>query len=195
MVENLAASAAEPSFWDVARTAVRQAMGIRDMPAQWLDRSTGLLNRRGMIEMSDEMLKARKGAPVVMVVVELPDLRELNEIYGSAVCCKLVAKVVQKLQVVAGQRGLAARTDAAQFTVVLPIGSTDKARRALQRVLGSPARIELDAGDDEIVLVPEVLVDMTEPGATSVVPAYRDMCREVVQLRKDEQRRQHYLTR
>jgi GGDEF domain-containing protein len=108
------------------------------------------------------------------------------------VASKVVARVVRRLRVLAGWHGLVGRTGPAQFTVVLPGQSEERARQQVRRALGKPARIEFDAGDSEIVLVPDLAIDTAEPG-TRVQHLYRETCRELARAQKDERRRLNYL--
>jgi hypothetical protein len=61
--------------------------------------------------------------------------------------------------------------------------------------MGSPVRIELDAGDSEIVLVPGVLVQAAEPGTTCVSQMHEALRSELALIGRQEQRRQRYLQR
>ncbi|MDB5873972.1 MAG: regulator protein domain-like protein [Ramlibacter sp.] len=161
-----------------------------------IDQRTGLYNFEGLMGAADEMLaRARaEGRPLSVVVIEFSDLREVHEIYGHKVSRKVIAKVVGKLRAVAGMRGLAGRTGTEQFTLVLPM-RRDKALQAIQRVLGKPARIEFDAGDSEIVLVPDLVLDSTDAATESMQVVWQEMCQEMATTRKVELRRQHYLQR
>jgi GGDEF domain-containing protein len=166
----------------------------QSLPVHLHDRSTGLYNRAGLLGAANEILghgSSRQGFS--MVVLDFPDLREVWEIYGSVVGQKVVSRLVRRLRLLAGWHGLAGRTGPAQFTVILPGVPQQRAQRQVGRVLGRPARIEFDAGDSEIVLVPDYLVDSAERAATQVQELYRDMCREVARMQKDERLRLHYL--
>lgn len=172
-----------------------QRMGRADALGH-IDRRTGLYNQAGLMACAGEMLsRARaEGRNLSVLVIEFSDLREVHEIYGQGVSRKLIARLVRKLTSLAGANGLVGRTGVAQFTVVLPM-RRENALRAIQRVLGKPARIEFDAGDDEIVLVPELVLDCTNSGTDSIDALWRDLCAEVTRLQKSELRRQHYLQR
>jgi diguanylate cyclase (GGDEF)-like protein len=148
----------------------------RFSPAQFVDRSTGLFNRAGLFAAAHEVIRGRQvGVPVSVIVLDFADLQEVCDIYGKSIARKVVAKTVRRLRKVAGWHGIVGRTGPSQFTVVLPGAAEDKAIRMLQRGLGKPARVEFDAGDSEIVLVPDVLVDALEPGADKVQDVYREM--------------------
>lgn len=158
------------------------------------DRSTGLYHRAGLFEAALEELQGMgEDAPASAVVLEFSELREVRDIYGGTIGRKVVAKVVRRVRAVAGRSGLAGRTGPSQFTVIFPGLSARKALDRVQRALGRPARVEFDAGDSEIVLVPEFLVDAMEPGG-SVQGLYRDLARELSRMEKIERRRLNYLT-
>jgi diguanylate cyclase (GGDEF)-like protein len=163
-------------------------------PAQFVDRGTGLYNRAGLFAMAHDMIRDRDaGVPVSVIVLDFADLREVCDIYGTSIARKVVAKAVRRLRKVAGWHGIAGRTGPSQFTVVLPGVAEDKAVRRLQRGLGKPPRLEFDAGDSEIVLVPDWLVDVLDPGADKVQGVYREMCQDLSRVQNQERRRLNWL--
>lgn len=168
---------------------------VRQPAGDARDRSTGLYNRAGLFAAVAEATSLHRGSkPLSMVVVDFADLHEVYQIYGSTIARKVVARVVRRVRAIAGTRGFAGRTGPTQFTIVLPATQPERAWRAVQRALGQPARLEFDAGDSEIVLVPQLLVDTVEPDAASVQPTWREMCRELVRMQQDERRRLRWLT-
>ena len=162
-----------------------------------IDGATALYNHSGFVAHGDELLAAcrRDGRPLSVVVFDCADLLEVRTIYGSTIARKLTARIVRKLSALSADRGLAARTGIAEFTVVLPGMGREKALAAIQRVLGNPTRIELDAGDSEIVLVPGFLVETVGNDTESVDELHGDLRRELARLQEQEQRRQHRMTR
>lgn len=188
--------AAEPSSGWV-RWAMCFLRPARSVAPEGADRSTGLYNRAGLFGAANDVIGTQVNAsPASMILLEFADLREVYDIYGSAIGRKLVDRIVKRLRGVAGARGLVGRTGPAQFCIVLPGVTQSKALQRLHRSFGQPARVELDAGDNEIVLVPTVLVDSVEPGAhdsRGVQGLYREMCRELSRIEEDEQRRLTYL--
>ena len=169
-------------------------------PEAWcmgrVDQTTGLYNRAGLLAYGGAMMdKARREQRALGIAVfDFEDLLEVRDIYGAAVYQQVLDHVVMKLRTLAGPRGLCARTGRAQFTVVLPACGRERALRAVQRVLGSPTRIELDTGEDEIVLVPDFMVE-SGCGTESIGEVYKDMCRDLLKQRANEHRRRHYLQR
>lgn len=171
----------------------RLVHSVRAIPQDCLDRSTGLYNRSGLFAAVNEAMQGRAEATVSMVVLDFADLREVWQIYGQSVARKVVGRIIKRLRTLAGARGFAGRTGPTQFTVILPGVAEDKAMRQVQRALGKPARVEFDAGDSEIVLVPDLFVDEAERGVP-VQTLYRDICRELARIQKEELRRLNYLT-
>ncbi|HSI52893.1 MAG: GGDEF domain-containing protein [Ramlibacter sp.] len=159
-----------------------------------VDARTGLYNFEGLMDAAELLLERANAEcrPLSVVVLEFSDLREVRQIYEPATCDRLIAKVVRKLDTVAGLGGLAGRTGTTQFTLVIQEPPA-RAQERLRRVLGKPARIEFEAADSEIVLVPELMLASTSPDVESVEAVWRQMCRELAQARMDEARRQHYL--
>ena len=162
-----------------------------------IDGSTGIYNQAGFAAYGDEMLAAcqRDGRPLSVVVFDCADLIEVRAIYGSPTTRELMARIVRKLSVLSTDRGLAARTGPAEFSVVLPGMGRHKALAAIQRVLGSPTRIELDAGDSEIVLVPGFLVETAGSDTASVEELHRELRRELAGLQQQVQRRHDHMQR
>jgi diguanylate cyclase (GGDEF)-like protein len=162
-----------------------------------IDSSTQLYNTAGFTAHGAELLAAcrRENRPLSVAVFDCADLLEVRTIYGSRITRKLMARITRKLIRLCADQGLAARTGPAEFTVVLPGMSREKALAAIGRVLGTPMRIELDAGDSEIVLVPSFLVECAGPDVSRVDDIYEELRRELTQIDQQEQRRQHYLQR
>ena len=169
-------------------------------PEAWsmgrVDQTTGLFNRAGLLAYGGALLdKARREQRAVGVVVfDFEDLLEVRDIYGNKIYQQVLDHVVVKLRTVAGPRGVCARTGKAQFTLVLPGCGHERARRAVHRVLGSPTRIELDTGEDEIVLVPDFMVESTR-GDEPIAQVYGAICRDLLAQRQQEHRRRSYLQR
>lgn len=173
---------------------LRLLLPVQRIPADLRDRSTGLYNRAGLFGAANDLLRLRADpVAATMIVLDFSDLSEVCDIYGHAIAVKVIARIVRRVRSVAGARGVAGRTGPAQFTIVIPqVG--EKALRRVQRGLGKPARIEFDAGDSEIVLVPDMLIDTAEPGVEGAQDLYRQMCRELARIQKDERRRLNWLT-
>ena len=162
-----------------------------------IDSSSTLFNSSGFAAHGNEMLAAsrRDKRPLSVAVFNCADLLEVRDIYGSKIARELMNRIVEKLSNVSAGNGLAARTGPAEFSVVLPGMGRDKAIAAIHRVLGNPMRIEMDAGDSEIVLVPEFLVEAAGPDVASVETLQQELHDELVRIDAAQQRRQHHMQR
>lgn len=162
-----------------------------------VDSVTGLYNPRGFSSVGAQLLEQvrRDGRPLSLVVFDFSDLIEVRSIYGREVSRKLLARVVRKMQAIAGSRGIAARTGKTEFSILLPGANRDKAQAIIHRALGKPSRIEFDAGDSEIVLVPAIMAETAAPGVETIDELHREVARNLAEAHAYEQRRQHYLTR
>lgn len=162
-----------------------------------LDTATGLYNRQGLCRAGELVVhRAREeGRPVSLVVLDFSDLLEVRAIYGREISGKVYARVVAKMKAIAGSRGLAARTGKSQFSILLPGTGRERAQAVVQRVLGKPSCIEFDAGDSEIVLVPDLLCETAAADVETVGELYTEVVRSLAETRARELRRQHYLQR
>ncbi|HSV35168.1 MAG TPA: diguanylate cyclase [Ramlibacter sp.] len=162
-----------------------------------IDAATSLYNQAGLVAHGDDLLAAmrRERRPVSVAVFDCADLLEVRSIYGSRIARQLTARVVSKFESIAGGAGLAARTGPAEFTLVLPGLGRDKAMAAIQRALGRPGRVEFDAGDSEIVLVPGMAVQAVGPESASIEDVHLALRQELARREEEEQRRQNYLQR
>jgi GGDEF domain-containing protein len=162
-----------------------------------IDPGTGLYNNAGFSDHGGEMLATarRENRPLAVAVFDCADLLEVRTIYGGRIARKLLGRIVSKLTALTAERGLAARTGPAEFTVILPGMGRDKALAAMQRVLGKPTRIELDAGDSEIVLVPPFVVDAIGSDTSSIEAFHQDLRSELSLINRHEESRQNHMRR
>lgn len=163
-----------------------------------LDSATGLYTRSGLGWAGEDLLlqARREGRPLTLLVFDFSDLQEVRNIYGRAISRSLRKRVVRKVRTIAGMQGLAARTGKTQFTVLLAGVGGKRAQEMVQRVLGKPSRIELDAGDSEIVLVPDILGETVAASRIATVDElYREVAQDLAEMRERELRRRLYLQR
>lgn len=162
-----------------------------------IDGSTALYNQAGFAAYGNEMLAECNGdgEPLSVAVFDCRDLLEVRAIYGNRMARRLADRIVCKLSDLSVEHGLAARTGSAEFSVVLPGMGRERALAAIHRVLGNPLRIEMDAGDSEIVLVPGFMVETVEINTTSVEELQGELRSELAWQQEQEQRRQHHMKR
>lgn len=166
--------------------------GHKAAPAQ---RRSPVQQTHLMLQAGEQML-ARSHTdkqPLSIAVFDLNDLPELETVFGPQVAREVMAQVVLKLQGMAGTRGVVIRTDATVFTVLMPGFGRDRAHQAIERTMGSPCCIELDAGDHEIVLVPDFKVHTMRPDSGPLGDVYARLRRDIASGQHLEQRRQRYL--
>lgn len=162
-----------------------------------VDLATGLYNRAGLVREGDALLaRCRRGERrLALVVIEFSDLQEVQQLYGRRIGLMVVECVVSRMRRIAGPRGLVARTGRTQFTLLLPGKGRTEAHAAVQRVLGRPGRIEFDAGDSEILLVPDMGVEAADATIRSVEELYSEVVVTIARQRDKELRRQEWLSR
>ncbi len=162
-----------------------------------IDTSTGLLNRSGLLERGGAMLAAcrAQGRPASMVLLDCSDLIEVRSIYGNRISRILMSRVVRDLRTIAGEHGLAFRSGAAEFTLLMPGMNRARALQAVHKVLGRTPRVEMDTGDDEIVMVPDLAVQEDEDESSTIGQMHEKLRAYLDSLHELEMRRQQYLTR
>jgi GGDEF domain-containing protein len=158
------------------------------------DHQTALYNRAGFLLRGDRLLE-RADREAALVMFDFHDLLEVPGIYGAEVSAALQQLLVEQLLRLAGRQGLAARTGPAQFAVLLPGLRDQDAVAATLRIFGKPCRLELDLRDDELVLVPEVAVDICEAESGSLPAVYERLSVRLARHRDHEERRRTYLRR
>ncbi len=163
--------------------------------AHCFDPATRLCTLDGLLAYGAELLAARGHPGATLAVFDCSDLLEVRQIYGNRVARTLLHRLAGKLVAIAGDRGLAARTGPAEFAVLLPGASRERALQALQQVLGAPSRIEYEAGDSEIMLVPDFLLGRIGEEEDDVAGLHRLLSRKLAWAREQEARRRRYLRR
>lgn len=154
-------------------------------------------NRAALAEIGDAMLaqSRRDGEPLSVIVFDQSDLPELRSIFGSAAVRQMVARIGATLDALAGRRGFAVRTEATEFTVLIPGHDVEQALARIRQTLGDSYAIEVGAQHDEILLVPDFLARTVPADAASVEEVYQSMRAAIGQAQRDQQRRQRHLQR
>ena len=150
-----------------------------------------------MLVAGDKLLaRARTdNQPLSLAVFDLADLPELETVFGSSTTRQVMQQVLLRLQAMAGSKGLVTRTDATMFTVLMPGFGRDRARQAIDRNMGSPCCIELDADDHEIVLIPDYALHAFRPDSVPLNQVYSQLRQSIADSQQLERRRQRYLQR
>lgn len=161
--------------------------------AHRFDPATRLCTLEGLLAHGEELLAARSRSGATLAVFDCSDLLEVRHIYGSRVARTLLHRLSGKLAAIAGDRGLAARTGPVEFAVLLPGAGRERALATLQHVLGAPSRIEYEAGDSEIMLVPDFLLGRLGEEEDDLAGLHRLLSHKLAWTREQEARRRRYL--
>lgn len=154
----------------------------------------GLLDRYSLLAAGNRLQRASRHDAAVLLF-DFEDLTELSELYGDAARRDAVNQVAQALRRIAGEQGLAARTGATQFTLLLPGCDRRQAIDRAERELGQPCRIELDLDGGEAVLVPDVLAEDLPRTGGGLATLQRQLVDRLAAHRQQRQRREEYLRR
>lgn len=175
MHQDFAPTSVDPDQQPAGRAGVRGGSWLarcwRRLGWAGRDAQSGLLDRRGLIERGERLLATPRWRrdEAALALLDFRDLLEVRDIYGEHVSAAVQARLADALARMAGRCGLAGRTGPAQFAVLLPGQDRQAAIDVLHRALGKPCRLEHDLPDDELVLVPEVVVDVCEPGELAML--------------------------
>ena len=129
-----------------------------------------------------------------LLVLQLPDLAELDLVFGRDAADKAIDGVLTQLTAICHRKGLLARPGTDTFALLMPGVSGEELHRALQRRLGKACSIEFEFDDEDILLVPEVLAHTIGP-LESVREAYQGLCLLFERERHLRRRREDYLNR
>ena len=135
----------------------------------------------------------RNNHALSVVVFDLSDLPELENVFGAAVVLEVLAEVALRLQDLATSRGLVIRSGPTLFTVLIPGFGRDRTHLAIEDTMGSPCCIELNAGDHEIVLIPDFELHTVQSGSPGLAEIQQDLRRQIEQAQTREARRRRYL--
>ena len=190
-------SAARPTVLRTLASWLGLARKQRVRKAPAVQRKSWEQHKQSMLVAGEQMLARSRSEnqPLSVAVFDLDDLPELESVFGAATAREVMTQVVLRLQGMAGSRGLVIRTDATVFTVLMPGFGRDRAHQSIERTMGSPCCIELDAGDHEIVLIPEFKVHTMRADSGPLDKVYADLRQHIATAQQLERRRQRYLQR
>ncbi|MES2972928.1 MAG: GGDEF domain-containing protein [Pseudomonadota bacterium] len=151
-----------------------------------LDRTTGLLNKEGLMIHGDVLLREcrREKRAATVAVFGCDDLLAVREMFGRKAGHKSLALLVERLKAIAGSRGLVARTGPAEFTVMMPGLNRDKALQAIARHLGNPLRVELVVNGEEVVMAPVLVIDTVGTAEATIDGVHADLCADLREIQE-----------
>lgn len=136
------------------------------------------ISRKRLLAIGDQMLQRcrAKQRPFSLALVQVPDLAEVQQLFGRHVAEAVMGRLAAKLQGIAGARGLSARTGGPQFALLLPCVDAEQALDALQAAFGRAGSLEHDSEQHELVLLPQYKVDTVGVEHDDVAAAYDALC-------------------
>jgi diguanylate cyclase (GGDEF)-like protein len=119
-----------------------------------MDGLTGLVNHRTFYEILErELWRSRRyGGHISVIMVDVDNLKRINDTYGHRVGDKAIRQVSQKIKQCIRQIDTAARYGGDEFAVILPNTSLAEAVVAAERMVEVVSRSTLTADEQEIPL-------------------------------------------
>ena len=132
---------------------------------------------------------ARDKQPMTVIVFAINDLPQVESVFGASVARDVLAHVSDKLERMAGRAGLAVRTAATEFTVLLPWADRVRAVRTVDSIFGRPCRVEFEKDHDEILVLPDFEVSTLDCDSASIDATYQKLRGRIAQARLHRQQR------
>lgn len=181
----------------LAVTLLRKRETPPSAPASSLPpvRRSWVQGKERLTDMGDRMISQcqRQQQSLSIIVMQLSDLAEMKDLFGSQVASHLVRNLVKTLHAVAPAKGVVLRTDATVFTLLLPGFDRGATLEAVTQAFGPTVAVEIDAQELEIVLVPEYQIRTVDAEPTAMAAVYEDMLRQIDSSRAREVRRRRHL--
>lgn len=153
-------------------------------------------DKKAFCSVGERMLRSarQQGLVLSLLVMQVPDLPELEIVFGREAADKAVDAVMKELSALAGRIGYTSRTGPDTFGLLLPLRTGEELELALRRRLGRACCVEVDFDEEEIVLVPDVHARTIAQG-DSIDKTYSVVRRAIESKRYMEQLRCDYLRR
>lgn len=103
------------------------------------DDLTGLHNRRGLLHVTDALMKlaVRSERPLSLVYIDLDHMKTINDTYGHAAGDRALTDVARLLEANLRESDFIARIGGDEFCVLMSGGTEDQDRRAIARIEGA----------------------------------------------------------
>ena len=114
------------------------------------DPLTGLLNRRGLVERLDRILKRRRSGeqPFTVAYLDLDGFKAINDRHGHGVGDRCLASAAEAMRAVLRAEDLLARPGGDEFVALLPSADGETAGEVLARLQGALASATIDGKPD-----------------------------------------------
>jgi GGDEF domain-containing protein len=156
------------------------------LEAAMTDLKTKLYNEAGFFTYGNELLvqcQARK-RPLCMVLLNGADMRDIHEMVGRLASERLLLKAVQGITAALPAGGLAASMGHAEFALLLPDTSPERAQELVRDKLGDPPTAKLTIQGQSISVVLDMLGSEVSPDARSLEPLYERLYAQLSKMRR-----------
>lgn len=176
----------------IAATGLAYAFGsaLRHTDAQleaaMTDLKTKLYNETGFFTYGNELLaqcRARK-KPLAMVLLNGADLHDVHELVGRIASERLISQAVQAISSALPAGGLAAHMGQAEFAVLVPETSVERAQELVRYKLGDPPGVRLKVEKRQIAVVFDMVADEVNSDAHSLEPMYERLYARLAKMRR-----------
>ncbi|MGW1062483.1 GGDEF domain-containing protein [Micromonospora sp. NBC_01412] len=154
IASGISAAGALASAWQLRRRALLAEAEIEHLQAELAaerhaashDPLTGLPNRRAFFRLAAALLTDAAGKPLIAVVLDLDDFKQVNDRYGHAAGDRVLISVAERLAAFAGDN-LVARLGGDEFAGLLTSPTVDRrwiehASRRLCEALAAPIPLD-----------------------------------------------------
>ncbi|MER5704604.1 GGDEF domain-containing protein [Micromonospora sp. NPDC002296] len=154
IASGISAAGALVSAWQLRRRALLAEAEIEHLQAELAaerhaashDPLTGLPNRRAFFRLAANLLTDAVGQPLIAVVLDLDDFKQVNDRYGHAAGDRVLISVAERLAAFAGDN-LVARLGGDEFAGLLTSPTVDRrwiehASRRLCEALAAPIPLD-----------------------------------------------------
>jgi GGDEF domain-containing protein len=156
------------------------------LEAAMTDLKTKLYNEAGFFTYGSELLaqcQARK-KPLCMVLLNGADMRDIHELVGRIASERLLLKAVQGITAALPAGGLAASMGHAEFALLLPDTSPERAQELVRYKLGDPPTAKLTIQGQSISVVLDMLGSEVPLDARSLEPLYERLYAQLSKMRR-----------
>jgi GGDEF domain-containing protein len=164
-----------------ALVAILFSRSMRQLDAQnelaHMDRNTRLYNRAGFLTHGAELFNdcRRNKRPFAMVLLNSADLHDVSDLVGKNPANQLFAQLVQHIIAATPREGLAARTDAVEFGLILPGITAERAATLLRQRLGDPPSIEVTLKKTKVTIMLDSVIAEASPDVASLEDMYEHL--------------------
>ena len=129
---------------------------LQEESASRTDPLTGILNRRGFLEMAHMAvsLSDRSGRPLSVIAVDLDRFKDINDRYGHTAGDRVLQEVARTLSRSVREQDLVARLGGDELVVLLPDTDAAGARRVAEKLreAAGAATVEIDGGSLSVTI-------------------------------------------